>query len=504
MEITNRRYKYPRRYRGKGKYTFGSFLRQAEGFGDRLLKTGEKLGDRFLKKGLPNILAAGQMVESSGLGKKRKVTGSGLYGGMMDTSQGYTGSGSYVANSLIAGGRMAPKVSGSNNETDTITLTDCEFVRDIYAPTITAGSNSSYTQERIPVNPGLPEFAPNLSQIAINFLEYELKQLVYEIRPMISPLSTSSGQSGSLFMVFNYNPNDDPYDNKEDVMQAHGSVSGRIIDHLSMGVECSKAKTKNTEYFIRPGPVPFGKDADEYDHGVLTIASNNIPDGFSNVVIGELWVHYKVQLRKRRPGALRLTNQQYELLVRRSNSNTEGDDKLFAYLPTSIGGTYPSGAYGWGKAQQSNIGASYLLVGNSGKNLKVVLPATLNGYFEFKLMIETDNGIAAFSAAPSKTGNIEWIKSIYTTTAGANAPDYYMSVHDTWVAVYILRFKCRSATGNVDNTISLTCSFTIAEGSFLRQTSIELLELTQNTWKSKSDPQPVFLDSAGNSIIPYN
>jgi hypothetical protein len=421
---------------------------------------------------------------------------------MMDTSQGYSGSGSYVANSLIAGGRMAPKVSGSNNETDTITLTDCEFVRDIYAPSIAAGTNSSYTQERIQVNPGLPEFAPNLSQIAINFLEYELKQLVYEIRPMISPLSTSSGQSGSLFMVFNYNPNDDPYDNKEDVMQAHGSVSGRIIDHLSMGVECSKAKTKNTEYFIRPGPVPFGKDADEYDHGVLTIASNNIPDGFSNVVIGELWVHYKVQLRKRRPGALRLVNQQYELLVRKSNGNSEGADKLFNTLPTTPGGTYASGANGWGLAQQSNIGASWLYYGSTGKNMKVIFPATLNGYFEIRILVEGDNSIQSFDCTPTKTGNVEWISTFYTNKGNGNNPDYKLLTYNAFVGMFAVRFKVRSATGSIDNMIEFPFTFTVS--THIWQTSIEMIELTQNTWKSKSDPQPIFLDSAGNSIIPHS
>ena len=72
---------------------------------------------------------------------------------------------------------------------------------------------------------------------------------------------------------------------------------------------------KLTELFVRSGPVPYGKDADEYDPGVLTIATNNIPAAFTNMQIFELWVSYKVKLRKRKSGALRLANQARDVYV---------------------------------------------------------------------------------------------------------------------------------------------------------------------------------------------
>lgn len=243
------------------------------------------------------------MLLSNVKNNKNLYKGMGRYGGM----------GRYTAsNQLIAGGRMAPKAIAKNDETDTIVITDCEFVKDIFAPTIPVPSGDSchvasgFAQQQLQINPGLSGFAPNLSQIAGNYSEYSIKQLVFELRPVISETTVNNGQTGTAMMVFNYNPNEDPYDNKEDIMQAHGSVSGRIVDQIRCGVECDPRKNKDSEFFVRTGPVPYGKDNDEYDLGVLTLATNNIPYQFSNQQIYELWVYYTVELRKRKSGALKL------------------------------------------------------------------------------------------------------------------------------------------------------------------------------------------------------
>jgi len=284
-------------------------------------------------------------------GDVRNFMGKGLYG-----SQQIGGGGAYKMNSaknssnqLIAGGRQAPRTLAKNDETDTIILSDCEFVKDIFAPSILSGS-SSFASQLVGVNPGLAGFAPNLSQIACNYTEYELQQLVFELRPVISENNVNDGQSGIAMMVFNYNSNDDPFDNKEDVMQAHGSVSGRIVQPITCGVECDPRKTNKTKFFTRTGPVPYLKDNDEYDMGVLTIATNNIPVNFSNKQIYELWVHYKCLLRKRKAGAMRLNNQQRDIFV------CSGDVLAASALYKSSSATqFVGGASGVLASQQNNL-----------------------------------------------------------------------------------------------------------------------------------------------------
>jgi len=161
----------------------------------------------------------------------------------------------------------------------------------------------------------LSNFAPNLSQMAVNFSEYEVHQLVFELRPVISENNVNNGQSGIGMLVFDYDNSDYQYDGKEEVMNNFGSASGRITETIKCGVECDPAQSRRTEFKIRTSPIRSGQTIDEYDKGILTIATNNIPSEFSNQQIFELWVYYTVDLRKRKAGALKVANQQTDLFA---------------------------------------------------------------------------------------------------------------------------------------------------------------------------------------------
>jgi len=442
---------------GKGKYTFSDF---------------EHTADRFLKKGIPNILkAAGQV---------KGFFGRGLYGGQ----------GAYTDNQLIEGGLPAQSVMAANDETDTITISDREFVKDIFAPSIASGS-SSFAQQQIPVNAGLPQFAPNLSQLACNYTEYELIQLVYELVPVISESNVNNGQTGTAMMVFNYNPNEDPYDNKEDVMQAHGSVSGRIVDCLRAGVECDPNKTNKTEFFVRTGPVPYGKDSDEYDMGVLTIATNNIPAAFSNTQLFELYVSYTVQLRKRRAGAMRLLNQQRDLFVSFRNHSGPGD--------CWGAGDFVSGSDGVLVAQQSNIGT--VLSSSANKTAVITFPADFNGFVEIKANIEGTSLAGTNGISGTASGNVSTVADILTAlgTAG-DTPLASEAILATYGCHYRGHFKVRSSTGGVENKITLVHDLTSAN---ITGWSVEISELSPAMWSSRSQPKPLLLNQKDLTLVTY-
>lgn len=448
-------------YYGQGKYSFRNFLGDAR----------KAIGSKILRAAENRIVGA-----ISGGG----IPGMGLYGGQ----------GSYSANQLMDDGRSSSTMSGANDETDEITISDTEFVQDIYAPTINSGS-SSFNSQILSCNPGLPQFAPNLSQLAANFTEYELLQLVYELRPVISDSNVNNGLTGIAMMVFNYNANEDLYDNKEDVMQAHGSVSGRIVDKIVCGVECDPAKINETQFFIRTGPVPYGKDNDEYDMGQLTIATNNIPSTFSNLQIYELWVTYRVKLRKRRPAVLKLLNQIKDIF---KSNDTVNCTSLFSNIATA-------GQNGVGASTQNNIGGS--LTSSGSQNIKYTFPAALNGNFQIMFLMDgTGMTTSGTPVTVTLTGNVTKLLDMYGAygDGGTNdTPDWYtFSFSQGDQAIVIIHIKVRSATSGTDNTFNLAFGF---NGGTNTQWQLSIEELTSQHWQSKTKPQPLFQNITDSTIL---
>jgi len=435
-----------------------------------------KLGTDIRDFGRTSGINLGNVMKAATFAKG--LMGSGLYAGQ----------GEYKDNQLIDGGKPSMMVTGANDETDTIIVSDCEFVKDIFAPTIASGS-SSYASQKISVNPGLPSFAPNLSQLACNYTEFEIHQLVFELRPVISESNVNNGQTGTAMMVFNYNPNDDPFDDKESVMQAHGSVSGRIVEPLRCGVECDATKTKQTEFFMRTGPVPYGKDADEYDVGVLTIATNNIPAAFSNTQLFELHVYYTVQLRKRKAGALRLNNQL------RDQFYCLGNHAYADLFKPSI--DFVSGSDGVCYSQQNNLGCD-IAGDNAGRILTVTFPADYNGFVEIILSIE-GTVIGQGTIATTVGGAVTEFKDILP---GLGDPGDILKATEYNFATYGIKyrghFKVKSAVGGVNNTVKVQLDTTASSRTGW---CLDIRELTNSHWTSRTNGAPILLNKQNDALI---
>jgi len=452
---------------GRGKYSLPRFVNDAKLVGS-MIGMAEPMANRFITKGIPRAMSAVRDV------MKGAFRGRGMY-----TNN----------NSLIEGGRSSQTILAPNDESDSIILSDCEYVRDIFAPTISTASG--FTPELIEVNPGLQGFAPNLSQIACNYTEYELQQLIFELRPVISENNVNNGQSGIGMMVFNYNPNDDPYDNKEDVMQAHGSVSGRITEAIRCGVECDVRKTNKTKFFVRTGPVPYQKDSDEYDMGVLTIATNNIPSTFSKSQLYELYVHYKVLLRKRKAGAIRLNNQQRDLFV--ASGNVNWSDLFSSQLIT--------GATGILKSQQNSLGvvlSAPTASTSTVQSLVLTFPSHYSGFVEIKLVLEASSGLAGSPTVDATSGNVSLVSDMFA--AGSASDDLASSAIvslSTTKAVVITHVKVKSSSGQALNVVTINTALTAGA---VTQWYCEIAELTQQHWQSKSNNLPVFVNQKDGGV----
>jgi len=211
---------------------------------------------------------------------------------------GALGIGDYATNAIVNDGAGAAEAvpSFSPNSGSSVLISHKEYISDIYGTAAGVGfQNSAY-----PLNPGIESTFPWLAQIAQNYDEYSIKQLIFTFRSSIAPIGASaSGQVGTIIMATQYNAGEQPFTDKETMMQYDGAMSAKVIDGLLSGVECDPAQMSGSVgKFTRAGPPPASQDIKTYDLGTFNIAVTNIPLSYENQSLGELWVSYTVELRK--------------------------------------------------------------------------------------------------------------------------------------------------------------------------------------------------------------
>lgn len=454
----------------------------------------------------------GKLWRKSGLGKTVAGVGRDLISAAGDAARGYIGSGDYVDNQLIAGGRMAPSGSFANDETDSIVLTDCEYVRDIYAPTIASGTSGFNTQS-ISINPGLADFAPHLSQIACNYSEYKILQCVIELRPQISESTVNNGMTGMCMVATQYALRDNStsyFSSKEMIMQYHGSVSGRITDHIRHGVECDPTKIRENDYIVRTTDIAKDESLSDFDHGLITIATNNIPSEFSNKAIYEMWVYYTIELRQRKSGALSCVNQQVDQFV--CNGNLALSTTTGVCMTDS---QYVNGSGGIMKMSRNSVGGSLGVAttptsSSPGNNLanffKYVWPAHKNGRYEIKLALEgTALSATTVGATISKTGQVRYIGDLYggsgyavqlssgvqslVASTSGDPPLAVIVAGTTTSLLVIMHVDVTSAVAGTDNSIQIDVTG-LANGGTITSWFLKVEEVNNVFSLTYSNPLP--------------
>jgi hypothetical protein len=218
-----------------------------------------------------------------------------------------TGRGDYSVNNTIKTGDATDIIPRFSLDSNSIQISNVEYVKDIYAP---ASNAVPFTVQTIPLNPGLPAAFPWLSQLAANYQEYELVQCIYTYKTTVQSYAISTGQVGQIMMATQYNPTAEPFADKETMMMYDGAASCKTTSSMLHGVECDPMKLSATtgRKFIRIGSLASNVDQKEYDQGTLNIAVLNPPPNFLGQVMGELWVSYTVVLRKPRLSSLNGNN----------------------------------------------------------------------------------------------------------------------------------------------------------------------------------------------------
>jgi hypothetical protein len=437
------------RVSGRGRYTFGSFLRQLESTGKRFLSKGG---------GMDTILGAATRAKGA-------IQGMGRYGGM----------GEYHDNQLIQGGAQSADIIGNMDEGDSIVLRDEEFVMNVYAPNIPAGTSSGFAAVTLEFNPGLANLTRKLSAYARHYQEYELGQLVFRLEPMVEESNVNQGITGSFSMAWEYDPNEPEPDNEDDMNAIFGVCIGhKLSNGLRLGVECDPHKVNKTAYRIRSHPVPYGRDVDEYDHGKLIIASNNIPSTFSNLAIAKLHVYYTLQLRKFKPDH---TIQRDIFTISKNATGTIMQTPQQQFNEGSVL-----------LAQQSNLGCK-LSAGTNAGEWKITFPPTWSGCAQIDLRVEA-TGLGIGPATKAVTGNVNYIADFTSANPAGDAPsDEAWLTMGTTLATYSVRVRVRSATGSVENTVYLDLN---PSAGTLTNWTVDIIEYSPQFFQSRLNPLPIF------------
>jgi len=145
-------------------------------------------------------------------------------------------------------------------------------------------NNINYTVTGIPCNPGMSGSFPWLSKIARRYEEYRFKKLRYEFRSV-----AASSTSGVVMMSFDFDAADAAPSSKGEQAQTVPNTECNVWMNNELNVPA------NPQFrYVRAGTLAANLDVKTYDMGNLWLSTSY----GNNVVGGELYVEYTVELRK--------------------------------------------------------------------------------------------------------------------------------------------------------------------------------------------------------------
>lgn len=203
-----------------------------------------------------------------------------------------TGRGDYniKSNSIMSGDDLKPtNLSFSPTGAAGIRIKKREFISTVRVPA--DASSFAQTLYRLQCTDGTS--FPWLSQIASHFTEWQLMGAVVSFETTSSNYSASMAL-GTIAIGTQYNSNELPFRDMEDILQSAYHTRGNPSETLMHGIECDPKLQVSDKLFTRraccSGPPNL------YDHGVVTIAHEGLPTDSANQVIGRLYITYDIEL----------------------------------------------------------------------------------------------------------------------------------------------------------------------------------------------------------------
>nr|WRQ65276.1 structural protein [Tolivirales sp.] len=189
-------------------------------------------------------------------------------------------------NSLFSDSPKRAFTLGTNGSS--LVIEHSEYV----GPVVSSDTIGAFTQKTYPMDPTNPSSFPWLSSLAVNFEQYEVLGLVYRLETASgAAISGSDSALGTWISTFQYDPTNEPYTNKQQMLQSYGSVSSVVCKSQLMGVECAKDSLVFDKLYCRESDA--STETRFYSKGNFVVASQGLKA--ASQVVGDLWVHYKIK-----------------------------------------------------------------------------------------------------------------------------------------------------------------------------------------------------------------
>lgn len=220
-------------------------------------------------------------------------TGASIGSGLGAALSKWLGSGDYQvsSNSMVSAMKASGSIPLMHKNDQSVVVRHKEFIGEIK-------SSIGYTvQYSLELNPGVSDTFPWLSNIARNYQEYRFKGVIFHYIPTSgSAVASTNNALGSVMLQTSYRATDTPPDSKRELLNEYWSTETAPFETTCHPIECNPSENPFNIQYVRQVAVPEGDNLLMYDLGVTHIATSG--QQVDNVVLGDLWVTYEVELKK--------------------------------------------------------------------------------------------------------------------------------------------------------------------------------------------------------------
>lgn len=187
-----------------------------------------------------------------------------------------------------------------------------EFITEV------TGKTAFTVQRRLSINPGLSATFPWLSGVAAQYSEYTIKGMVYHYVPTSgNAVSSTNAALGTVMLQTSYRANEAQPASKVEMLNEYWSNEAKPSEAFCHPIECDPKENPFNVQYIRTGDVPTTDNVLLYDLGTTTLAVSG--QQANDIVLGDLWVTYEIELRK--PKLTDLTGESLPAMRATSSAN---------------------------------------------------------------------------------------------------------------------------------------------------------------------------------------
>lgn len=243
----------------------------------------------------------------------------------------------------------------------------------------------------------------------------------------------------------------------------------------------------------------IGEDLKSYDHGTFQLATHNIPTNMLNGTLGELYVYYKVHLRKPKfltGRGLAITRALYVSNGSETTSLiTGGTANMLRGQQNNLNVLLTEGSFAFDPSTPGTLSAG----------LQFTFPAYFAGNVQICISVEgsgLSGNIANLGAANQSllAGQVAVANDMYASSSTtSDSPSWFISTGGTLIGnmALIFHLKVQPAVNAANNTIAVKYNFSAGT---ITQTCIDICEY--NSSFNGVSGAPVLVNQAGTVIVP--